>query len=347
MKKYASLVAVLLAAVLLTACTTVYVPQQNISLNYNNISAGNSPYWLENDQVFYMDYKNHHLGTFYTYHMKTKEESKTLVLEDAGFIPLWQRYNDHMYLAYDNNPESLQPEYRIYRYNLTTGEHEELLWVGNLIRFFADQTYLYLMLEKQYFDGTDYIAEIYEIETGLLVDSYETVFSCGMHNGNFAMLFSNDQGFTVKEWNPNTATTQTTATVQLTYTENITVSTAVNFTSNAMVLTAYHSDLAQNDIYIYRFHDGSLETRVFDLPVYDLVAFEKTAFFTLQDNHDLQLHTLDIATGETNLLGKIKNDKYLFVTSDEDVYICSDFDQEIAHYNLDGTREPVLVKPEK
>ncbi len=346
MKKSISLIAILLAAMLLTACSTVYVPQQNINLNYNNLSAGEFYYWLENDYVIYSDTDQDYE---YKYFIKTEKENTPLSSKETASWEAVQAYGSYIYysVAADENEENYDTA-DIYRYDTATKNETYIASSPYFNNFFADNTYLYLINTQENFNGTCYSADVISLETKELITQIPDIYTCGMRNGIFTYLKDTQDGFEIFEYYPNTNKSQKIAGFTLPIINDITIYQTVNFTSQVMILESYLTETEASQILIYDFNSGNLKTIDPPYSLEEIIAYENHAFCILWDweTDKYYLYSLDLKTYELLQLGRIGGDKSLFVTSDEDVYLCS-WDDEIVHYNLDGTKEQVLVKLEK
>ncbi len=348
MKKIISLVCVLLTLTLLTACTTVYVPQENISLNYNNNSGGSSFFWLENDYFIYSDIDD---DLIYKYFIKDQNLTQVLSQKETASVEEVQSYGNFIYYAvYEENDQGNYDSCEIYQYNRTTETETYIASAGYFETFFVDEQYLYLISTQENFNGYCSVADIISLETRETITQIPDIFVSGMRNGVFTYLKDTKDGFEVFEYHPQTEKSQKIADFSLPLTKNITIHQVVNFTSNAIILESTLSQSEASQILIYNFEKDTLKTIDPPYSVDTVVAYENHAFCGLTDYEDCKtyLYSLNLDTCELLQLGRIGDDKSLFVTSDEDVYLCSNWDgAEIVHYNLDGTKEQVLKKAEK
>lgn len=347
MKKLVSVISLLLMSVcLLTACSSkVYVPQKNIQLNYNNLSAGSASYWLENDRVFYLDSD----GFESRYVMNTKKGQEILMEANdlsVDYIPMayMQCYGNSFYYTVEQ-PDDDPMLCEIYQYDCTTKTETFLTAVEQFSNFYVTEDYIYIEKNQENFDGYRYVLDVYSLETGETMQAIPDMYACGIRNNRPTYLVTTDDGFDILEWNPQTQKSKTIGTLALPITQNITIYETVNFTSEYMILEGYYSPSDTIQIYIYNFKTKELKTVETQLSVYNLIAFENRAFLTLTDFDSTKtyLYSLELATGELNQLGRIHDDKSLFVTSDEEVYLCSDWEDSIVYYHIDGTKEDVLV----
>lgn len=345
MKKIICLVCILLTVVLLTACSTVYVPQENINLNYNNLSAGDFYYWLENDYVIYSDTNKDYE---YTYFMKTDKENVPLSSKETAAWETVQVYGSYIYysVAVDENEENYDAA-DIYRYDTAAKTETYIATASYFSNFFVDASYLYLVNSQENFNGTCYSTNIISLETQETVTQISDIYTCGMRNGNFTYLKDTKDGFEIFEYLLKTNKSQKIGTVTLPVTTNINIHETVNFTSQNMILEAAFTESDVSQILIYNFNDGTLKT--IDTPYFlcEIIAYDNHAFCMLDDwdSNKYYLYSLNLETFELLQLGRIGGDKSLFVTSDEDVYLCG-WD-EIVRYNLDGTKEKALLKSKK
>ena len=346
MKKVISLITILLAAMLLTACSTVYVPQENINLNYNNLSAGNSSYWLEKDGCYYSNDSQEELH----YIMKTEKGNTSFDTTSPYGRTYLQGYGDFIYYvrAQGEDIEDNFYAYDIYQYSIPSKTSTFITSADNFDTFFADATHIYIINGQENFNGYRYTADVISLETLELITQIPDIYACGMRNQAFTYLKDTKDGFEIFEYSPKTNKSQKTAGFTLPITQGIEIYQAVNFTSEVMMLESHLTESEVSKILIYNFKSEELKT--IDLPYcpIEIVAYENHAFCTMDDweNGKFYLYSLDLNTFELLQLGKIHEDKSLFVTSDKDVYLCG-WDDEIIHYNLDGTKEQVLVKEKK
>lgn len=345
MKKIICLVCIFLTVVLLTACSTVYVPQENINLNYNNLSAGDFYYWLENDYVIYSDTNKDYE---YTYFMKTDKENVQLSSKETAAWETVQVYGSYIYysVATDENEENYDAA-DIYRYDTAAKTETYIATASYFSNFFVDASYLYLVNSQENFNGTCYSTNIISLETQETVTQISDIYTCGMRNGNFTYLKDTQEGFEIFEYLPKTNQSKKIGTVALPITNDITVYKTVNFTHKVMILESLLAETFTSQILIYEFNSGTLKTIDTPYALDGMIAYENHAFCILSDwdSNKHYLYSLDLETYQLLQLGRIGGDKSLFVTSDEDVYLCG-WD-EIVRYNLDGTKEQVLVKTEK
>ncbi len=346
MKKSISLIAILLAMILLTACTTVYVPQENINLNYNNLSAGDFYYWLENDYVIYSDSNK---GYEYTYFMKTDKENVQLSSKGTAAWEVVQAYGNTIY--YSVMAEENEDNYDaadIYRYDTVAKTESYIASSPYFQNFFVNDSYLFLISIQDNFNGTCYSTDVISLETQETVTQISDIYTYGMRNGNFTYLKDTKDGFDIFEYLPKTNESKKIGTVTLPITTDITIYETVNFTQELMLLESFLTETETPQILVYEFNSGTLKTLDTPYAIEEMIAYKNHAFCVLADwdANKYYLYSLDLKTFELLQLGRIGDDKSLFVTSDEDVYLCG-WDDEIVHYNLDGTKEKVLKKAEK
>ena len=348
MKKIFSLICVLLAICLLTACTTVYVPQENINLNYNNNSGGYCPFWLENDYFVYSDADDNFK---YKYFIKDQNQNKMISQKEADSMEKVQAYGNMIYYAvYEETDQGVLDTSYIYQYNRITNTETYIASTHYFETFFVDGQYLYLVASQENFNEYHYITDVISLETREIITQIPDIYVCGMRKGVFTYLKDTKDGFDIFEYHPQTEKTEKIADFPLPITKNITIHPVVNFTSNAIILDATLSQNEVSQILIYNFKEDSLKTIDPPYTVDTIVAYENHAFCSLTDYEDYKtyLYSLNLDTFELLQLGRIGEDKSLFVTSDEDVYLCSNWDGiEIIHYNLDGTKEKVLINSSK
>ncbi len=346
MKKTVSLIAILLATVLLTACSTVYVPQENINLNYNNLSAGSCSYWLENDSCYSFVETIEKNG----YQEKT-EVGNTIFAETNPYgATSIQNYEDTVYYTVTQG-EEIWDEFTnidIYQYNKETQSNTFITSVSTLDKFFADANQIYVIYGQENFNGYRYIADVISLETKELITQIPDIYTCGMRNGIFTYLKDTQDGFEIFEYYPNTNKSQKIASFTLPITQGIEIYQTVNFTSKILILESTLSETYASQILVYNFKNQELKTIDAPYSLEEIIAYENHAFCILGDweADKYYLYSLNLETCELLQLGRIGDDKSLFVTSDEDVYLCG-WDDEIVHYNLDGTKEQVLKKAKK
>lgn len=346
MKKIFSLICVLLAICLLTACTTVYVPQENINLNYNNLSAGDSSFWLENDYVIYSDINE---DFEYNYFIKNSQGNTPISSKETSSWEVMQAYGNAIYYSVlteegDENYDAAD----VYRYDTTTKTETYLASSTYFQNFFVNNSYLYLINIQDNFNKTCYSADVISLETQETVTQISDIYTCGMRNGRFTFLKDTENGFEIFEYLPKTNESQKIGTVTLPITNDITIHETINFTNEVMILESFLTKSNASQILIYEFKSGAIKTIDTPYNLDEIIAYENNAFCILNDweANKYFLYSLDLQTHQLLQLGKIHEDKSLFVTSDKDVYLCG-WDDEIIHYNLDGTKEQVLVKEKK
>ena len=341
MKKAVTLLCLFLAVTLLTACTkTVYKPQPNLSFNYNNLSAGDAGYWLDSDVMLY----NELFENEYRVAMKTASQTFQLSKKDPWYFSTMQKHGNLVYYATDkdiSNPESNLAQLNVY--NLTSKSETLLLEVQSLIQFYVCEDKLYVVREQEYFDTYRYVAEFYDLESLTPLGKMENLYAFGVQGNRPLGIVTDTRQCKIMEWDFSLISSKEIGSFAITENQNTTLYDGVNTTEEYLIMYTIPTYQNISQILLYNLKTNTLDTVDVEGEIAEIIAYNNHAFFSAWGNEDdLNLYSLSIPQKAVKPLGKIHEDKSLFVTSDEDVYLCSFSETDVVHYRLDGTKESVL-----
>ena len=334
-----------------TSTSTYYVPQENISYNYNNICAQSSSYWLENDAAY-------SLSMFSNVIKKAdKDGLHTLVSNMDSTVPCPVKSGDLIYLLDITDPFDEKIQYTLKSYNVKTDETkscvtfdarsiDSYIILGDYL-FFADQEIFY---EERMPTVIPTDLKCVSIKTGNCTTVAEDILGFGVVNEKVRYVF--DSLYTHGIYEYDTEREESALIGEFTYPlyRDDQFRTAVNFTSDQVIfiLDSFEDDKPISRLVKHDISSGKTDTFMNDVAdITYAVAFEKYVFVTAKDpdGEDYHLFRVSLDSLEAEDMGKVHRWSDLFVSSDDTVYIANYLIEDITvieRYTVNKEKEAVM-----
>lgn len=321
-----------------TACMgdRMFVPQENVNYNYNNISAENSGFWLTNDAVYYKDAP---IWTLFYYSMTQSRRRSIACAGNAAFAKILE-YEQTLYML-DWIDDS---EYRLHSYDLETGQRREIAQLNEVRTFFVLNEYVYYLCED--FSGDRIFPSFHacSLEDGSQRQIADAVLTAGVVDGSPVYVVQDDDRFSIWSYGVEKGASALLGDFEYQL-GNHYLSDGFSFTSERFIFTA-ESDEADK-LVCYDF----MEDQVTEYPIgdwiYSAVAYEDYVFLVVcteaetgdSDLWENVVYRLCLQDGSMEQVARLNGMVDTFVGADESVYVCTTLDWDhIYRYDADGTK---------
>ena len=312
----------------------IYENCAQTNFNYNNISAGISPYWIDDNGVYFMQ---HNLGFDVC---KIDQNGKTKIATISEPSSDIQVYGNNLYYF-----ESEINQYVFIQYDLVDAQKECIATVN------TERIYDYFLLDNSLFvvEGCDedFIKSISSIslDNGEKKEIAHDIFAYGIINNTVHYLSKEDHTYSVCKYNSSSSETVILGSFELNEEYDGEVE-SVNFTSDTILCVQNDFEKDASIVSIYDYTARTLETCSFEGWIDEAVAFEDHAFLCVSngvgDSWTYDIYCLNIETGEKTGIQSFSEDVDLFVASDENVYVSSVGFDGIRRYSMDGNYKNIL-----
>ena len=316
-----------------------YEPQDHISFNYNNISTGNTAYWIDTDAVYYQQ----HDLLFNVYMIKEDGQRK---LTSAAGVGELQVYNGKLYFL---DLEKDTEKFVLCEYDVNAGKKKEV------VAFEAETVLGYYLLENRMYVVTRGNGELKEnvkvvlLETNAVEDVASDTFACGVFDGKFAYVAATDGVYNAYQYDGLNNETTLIGSFEISLGVSETLCDAVSFTSDAILFAVNDEANMRSRLLVYNISDALLEEYAVNGYVNNAVAYNEYAFVSvtekLYSDSNLQnnkVYRFCIESFEYSEIAELDGILSMFMTSDDDVYISSTAFEGIVHYSSGGEKEDVL-----
>jgi len=309
----------------------------SFSLNYNNISAGYSSYWVANSRVYFSD----NVGYLYPYYEITKEGKEKIAFVGGPSSHGIQTYGDKVYI-YDISGDKV----RIREYLASTRTKTSTIianklseGTGKILQCFVIERYAYVLTHE---DSVKTLIKI-SLDTKSFEEICSDIISVGVMNGSVVYLTEKENVYNVFKYDPETLSSTL---IGEFYSDIYTLGLFVdgNYTSNSIILFDTDYEKNTSKILLYNLEDNTLKDFTVDFIVSSMIAYENNAFCVVTTEfHDEDsgkdknvLYKMDIDRGTFEKLDDIEGMVDLFVTSDDDVFVSSSSFNGLRHYRGNG-----------
>lgn len=333
MKRIALLVLALCLTFVFTGCSEpqMYLPQENINLNYNNVSAENSNFWLTEDTCYYAHAPLYGLN----YYAATQDGTNFLLSTDNGAFAKIQAYDGLLYMLDWVNGS----DYRLHTYDPDTKEHTVLeSRLTDVLSFFVVDGSVYYIQE-----GSQRSLWI-RLEDGTNTRVAESVLSAGVMDGKPVYLVQKENEFLLYDYDLSSGLSRQLGSFSCEiepyeYAEN-----AVSFTKKRVLLTV--SKDAHSRLICYDLSTGQTKEYAVEGWLWSVIAYENHAFMVVVDDiapesdfWDSTLYRVSLADGKQETIAELKGIVDTYVASDDCVYIVQSIDHDrVYRMDLNGAK---------
>ena len=335
----------------LTSCVNEeikFIPQRDMSFNYNNVSAGGVDYWLDNNGFYYcngvtlravgVDGMDHLIGD---------------IFNSVGFVDAIQRHGDKLYYISSRPVDVSETRVlwyeHIVEYDMTLRKETLVIPLESEDRFLAEYKFYIVDGYCWYLSEGDDISRV-ELKEGARFEVVEkNIFALGAYGESIRYIARNEFTYTIYEIDGETNTLGSFELV--TYPGEV-IYDCVNFTENKVILTYSGEEYA---FVVYDLEDETL-TMIASNEGCEGIAFEEYMFiFESTETYDeenycyeyhIDIYRYHLESGENALIYSAdENAGRFFVTSDTEVYLVIDGDRNnIRCVSADGKAESIVEK---
>ncbi|MBQ9107054.1 MAG: hypothetical protein IJY56_04095 [Clostridia bacterium] len=325
---------------LLTLCSCdknqVYVKQDTIKLNYNNITTGGC-LSITNDVVCFV---KHNFG-FDLYVIDTKGKHKITTLSYSYGTHV---YNDKLFY-YD---DGISSGFEFFEYDLVTQKSKKIatISVERIYNYYVVDDVIYVEIG----DNDTLVKDVVMIspDTGKQKTVANEVFACGIVEGKLNFITKKDNEYSIYGYSIESEQINLLGRFELEAEIYEEYSCYVNFNSKYITLVSKDEMNKESEIHIYKYENSSLISYNFKGAIRELIAYDKYAFLRADGKADASVSTeiiyrFNIYNLTIEKIAELSGYNELFVGSDDEVYVSStDFDG-IRRYSVDGKYEDVII----
>lgn len=333
MKKIISVIMIITVVFLLCSCknTQTYIKQDNINLNYNNISAG-SGCWLNNNFICLI---KHNFG----FDLSIVDD-KSKKIDTLSYSYEAHLYNDKLY--YFDTAGLNSTKYKFIEYDLNTQKKRNLATITaeRVYDYYVANEYLYIVVGK----NDSLIKDVVSIalDTSKQNTIEQNIFACGIVNGELNYITKEDLKYSVYKYNTDNQKSELIGDFELNNKIYNDILLGVNFTSEYIAFAYCDNEITKSKIYVYQY-DNTLNEYDFNGTIIEFIAYDKFAFFSA----DGDVYRFDFDNKSAEKIAELSvDDISLFVGSDNEVYVASMDFNGIRRYSIDGKYEDVLFNQE-
>lgn len=336
MKRFALLLLALCLVFAFTGCSEpqVYLPQENINLNYNNVSAENSSFWLTENACYYAHAPLYGLN----YYAATQDKTEILLNTDNAAFAKIQAYGRLLYMLDWVNGS----DYRLHTYDPETKEHTVLeSRLTDVLSFFVAERSVYYIQEGE--QRSLWVRS----EDGINTQVAQSVLSAGVMDGKPVYLVQNGNEFRLYDYELSSGLSRQLGSFSCQIGFDEYAESAVSFTKDRVLLTV--SKDAHSRLICYEPATGQTEEYAVDGWLWSVIAYEDYAFMVVVDDlapetefWNSALYRVALADGQQETIAQLKGMVDTYVASDECVYIVQSTDPNHI-YRMDLNGEKTLV----
>lgn len=334
MRRFVILLLALCLTLICAGCsnTKLYIPQENINLNYNNVSAENSAFWLIDDACYYAHAPLYGLS----YYAATQDGTERLFSADNAAFAKIQAYDQVLYML-DWVDDSV---YRLHTYDLETEEHTVLeKRLSDVLSFFVLNGAVFYIQE-----GSERTLWVRSPKDGTKTQVAASVLSAGVMNGLPVYLVQENNKFRLYAYDLSSGISQHQGSFSCDIGPDEYAESYVNFAANCVLLTV--SKDAHSRLICYDLATDQTSEYSVDGWVWSVIAYENYAFMVVVDDISAEadlwsstLYRVSLTNGERENIAHLQGIVDTFVTSDECVYTVQSTDwNNIYRIDLNGEK---------
>lgn len=330
MKKILSVIIVIVMLCLLCSCgsTQRYITQDNISLNYNNISAG-SGCWMDNNYIRSTEHN-------FCFDLYLTDDAEKERIDTLSFYYDAHLYNNKLYYFDDIGVGSTK--YKFTEYDLDTKNRK------NLATITSERVYNYYVTDKHLFievgENDSLIRDVVAVslDTDRQVTVAQNIYSSGIVNGELNYITQKDLKYCIYKYNADSENSELIGDFELQQKIHNDILSGANFNSEYVAFAYSDQETAKSKIYVYRYDDDTPVTCDLEGVIGEFIAYDRFAFFSA----DGDLYRFCFNDNSTEKIAELSTDDVsLFVGSDDEVYVSSMDFECIRRYSADGRYEDV------
>lgn len=317
---------------LLCSCnsTQTYIKQNNISLNYNNISAG-SGCWMDNNFICSTEHN-------FAFDLYLTDDKGKVKIDTLSYSYDAHLYNNKLYYFDDIGLNSTKYEFT--EYDLNTQKRKSIATITNerVYNYYVLDRYLYIEVG----DNDSLIRDIVSIslDTNQQITVAQNIFSSGIVNGELNYISQNDLKYSVCKYDSDNEKSVLIGEFELTHQIVDGGLDGVNFNSEYIAFDCTVAETEKSRIYVYKYDDDALLSFDFNGAIHEFVSYDKFAFFSV----DGIIYRFNFNNNSTEKVIELPTDYVsLFVGSDDEVYVSSTEFEGIRRYSVDGKYEDVIL----
>lgn len=316
---------------LLCSCnsTQTFIRQNNINLNYNNISAG-SGCWMDNNYIC----STEHNFAFDLYLMDNTKKDK---IDSLSYSYDAHLYNNKLY--YFDDVVLSSTKYEFIEYDLYTQKRKTIATITNerVYNYYIVDKYLYIEVGNN--DSLIRDIVCISLDTNQQIIVAQNIFSSGIANGELNYITQKDLKYSVYKYNSNNEKSALIGEFELKHYIDDGALTGVNFNSEYIAFAYSDYETTESKVYVYRY-DDALVSRDFDGTISEFISYDKFAFLSVDGN----IYRFNINDNSTERIAELSADDIsLLVGSDDEVYVSSVELNGIRRYSVDGKYEDVIL----
>lgn len=316
---------------LLCSCndTQTYIKQDNINLNYNNISAG-SGCWMDNNYICSTEHN-------FAFDLYLTDDKGKVKIDTLSYSYDAHVYNNKLYYFDDIGLNSTKYEFT--EYDLNTQKRKRIATITNerVYNYYVVDRYLYIEVG----DNDSLIRDIVSIslDTNQQIIVAQNIFACGIVNGELNYITQKDLKYSVYKYNADNEKSVLIGKFELTHQIIDGGLSGVNFNSEYIAFDCTVAENEKSRIYVYKYDDALLSFD-FDGVISEFVSYDKFAFFSV----DGIIYRFSVNDNSTEIIVELSaDDVSLFVGSDDEVYVSSMEFNGIRRYSVDGKYVDVIL----
>lgn len=317
---------------LLCSCNSTqrYIKQDNINLNYNNISAGTGC-WMDNNFIYSTE---HNLGfDLYLIDYTNKKKIDTLSYSCNANL-----YNDKLY--YLDNLGLSDINYKFIEYDLKNKRKKTIATIiaERIYNYFVIDEYLYVEVG----DNDSLVRDIVcvTLDTNQRINVAQNIFSCGIVDGQLNYITQNDLKYSIYKYIPDDEKSVLIGEFELTHQIVDGGLDGVNFNSKYIAFAYSDYETTESKICVYLYDKNTLTSIDVGGAINEFISYDRFAFFSV----DGIIYRFNFNNNSTEKVIELPTDYvFLFVGSDDEVYVSSAEFEGIRRYSVDGKYEDVIL----
>ena len=330
MKRIISAITILIMICLLCSCNSTqrYIKQDNINLNYNNISAGTGC-WMDNNFICSTEYN---LGfDLYLIDYTNKKKIDTLSYSYNANL-----YNDKLY--YFDNSGLSDINYKFIEYDLKNKRKKTIATIiaERIYNYFVIDEYLYVEVG----DNDSLVRDIVcvTLDTNQRINVAQNIFSCGIVNGQLNYITQNDLKYSIYKYIPDDEKSDLIGEFKLNHQMVDDGLEGVNFNSKYIAFAYSDYETTESKICVYRYDKNTLTSIDVGGAINEFISYDRFGFFSVGGS----IYHLNFNDNSIERIVELPSDDVtLFVGSDDEVYVLSMEFDGIRRYSVDGSYEDV------
>lgn len=324
------------------SCSKIKVPydvQENINLNYNNISASYNNVWLTNESICYLE------DALVQYYCLVSGDKKTKICSNhGGGSGRIQRYGNKIYMMEEYSSILDNSKYLLKSYDVASEKITNLFYVNNCDDYFVLGENVYCLQYYWTQDSRKLSLNKYLIGSKEHTKIHDSVISFGVIENNLVYITEENQEISIFKYDSenNTSTKCGQFFVEITD-EYFTDYIFASYTSDYIFLTYTDSEEDNSTIFRYSFEESKVDTTILQGDVYsNFISYSDYSYFALadfsfeetgdSDKTKTEIYKMNNHTGEQIKLGQIQGECSIFVGSDDGVYVHEQKDRIISYF---------------